>query len=99
MYVTYDLVQRTRSGRTANYPKVKRGYIAGDVTDWKEGRFTKRTGRKVKGVKITYTQERAAFEHRLRSRINVSNLESSQEMLKIAQRSCLQFFNLDCCTR
>lgn len=61
MYVTYDLDQKTRSGRTATYPKVKRVYIAGDVTDWRAGHFTKRTGRKVKGLRVVYKQEREGF--------------------------------------
>jgi hypothetical protein len=60
MYVTYDLDQRTRGGGTALYPKVKRVYIAGDVKDWQVGRFKKRTGREVYGVKIEYEQTRTA---------------------------------------
>src|SRR5438309_3001074 len=62
MFVTYDLEQKTRSGKKAKYPKVKRVYIAGDITDFKVGRFAKRTGRKVKGVKIDYEQERSGFD-------------------------------------
>ena len=33
MYVTYDLEQQTRGGGSAIYPKVKRVYIAGDVSN------------------------------------------------------------------
>ncbi len=62
MYVTYDLPQETRSGRSALYPKVKRVYIAGKVSDWHEGDFAKRTGRKVHGVKIDYEQSRSGYE-------------------------------------
>src|ERR1051326_5353709 len=58
MYVTYDLDQKTRGGGSATYPKVKRVYIAGDVTDWKSGIVTKRTGRQVHGVQIEYEQSR-----------------------------------------
>ncbi len=54
MYITYDLAQRTRGGGTAIYPKVKRVYIPGDIVEWAVGRFRKRSGRVVYGVKITY---------------------------------------------
>jgi hypothetical protein len=54
MYVSYDLPQRTRGGGTAIYPKVKRVYIPGDVVEWAVGRFRKRSGREVHGVRITY---------------------------------------------
>lgn len=64
MFVTYDLPQMTRSGKKATLPKVKRVYIAGEVSDWKIGHFEKRTGRKVKGVKISYEQEREGFERK-----------------------------------
>jgi hypothetical protein len=37
MFVTYDLAQRTRGGGSATYPKVKRVYIAGKITDRKFG--------------------------------------------------------------
>lgn len=62
MYVTYDLEQQTRGGGTATYPKVKRIYIAGDVKDWAVGDFSKRSGRKVHGVKIDYEQTRRGAE-------------------------------------
>ena len=58
MYITYDLEQKTRSGGTAIYPKVKRVYVAGEVKDWKTGRFTKKSGREVHGVRIEYEQSR-----------------------------------------
>lgn len=61
MYVTYDLWQATRGDRPALYPKVKRVYIAGHVTDWHVGTFVKRTGKKVYGVKIEYEQSRAGY--------------------------------------
>jgi hypothetical protein len=61
MYVTYDLSQKTRGGSRALYPKVQRVYIAGRVKDWQVGTFAKRTGRKVRGVKIDYEQTRAAY--------------------------------------
>lgn len=54
MYVTYDLAQRTRGGGSAIFPKVKRVYIPGDVIEWGVGRFRKRSGRMVYGVRITY---------------------------------------------
>jgi hypothetical protein len=44
MYVTYDLDQKTRGGRSALYRKVKRVYIVGEVKDWKPGLVRKRTG-------------------------------------------------------
>src|SRR5215510_9445363 len=56
MYVTYDLWQATRGDSQALYPKVKRVYIAGHVTDWHVGTFAKRTGKQVHGVKIEYEQ-------------------------------------------
>jgi hypothetical protein len=40
MYITYDREQRTRSGKHALYPKVKRIYIAGSVKDWKNCRIS-----------------------------------------------------------
>jgi hypothetical protein len=61
MYVTYDLEQRTRGGGTAVYPKVARVYIAGEVTDWQVGEFTKQSGRKVHGVKVDYEQTREGY--------------------------------------
>jgi hypothetical protein len=64
MYVTYDLDQRTRGGRTATYPKVKRVYIAGDVKDWRVGEFEKRSGRRVHGVRIDYERDRKGFRRR-----------------------------------
>jgi hypothetical protein len=62
MYVTYDLPQETRGGSQALYPKVKRVYIAGKVKDWKVGNFTKRSGRRVHGVKIDYEQSRDRYK-------------------------------------
>ena len=62
MYVTYDLEQQTRGDKTAMYPKVKRVYIAGDVTDWKAGTFVKQSGKEVFGVKIDYEQSRKAYD-------------------------------------
>jgi hypothetical protein len=62
MYVTYDLDRKTRGRRTATYPKVKRVYIGGDVTDWAVGDFTKRTGRHAHGVQISHRQARRGFE-------------------------------------
>ncbi len=64
MYVTYDVMQETRGGRAALYPKVKRVYIAGKVKDWQVGKFAKRTGRKVNGVKIDYEQSRAKYDRK-----------------------------------
>jgi hypothetical protein len=63
-YVTYDLDQKTRGGGTATYPKVKRVYIAGDIKDWRVGRFQKRSGREVHGVKIDYEQTRAGYRRK-----------------------------------
>lgn len=64
MYVTYDLDQRTRGGDRAEYPKVKRVYIAGDVTKWRPGAFANKVGRKVNGVRIEYEQRRAGYRRR-----------------------------------
>jgi hypothetical protein len=61
MYVTYDLWQETRGDGRALYPKVKRVYIAGDVTNWQVGTFKKRTGKEVHGVKIEYEQSRRGY--------------------------------------
>ena len=61
MYVTYDLWQATRGDSSALYPKVKRVYIAGHVTDWHVGTFVKRTGKQVHGVKIEYEQSREGY--------------------------------------
>jgi hypothetical protein len=60
-YVTYDLDQATRGGGSATYPKVKRVYVSGDVKDWRGGRFRKRSGREVNGVKIEYERTRAGY--------------------------------------
>lgn len=62
MYITYDRRQKTRSGKTVTYPKVKRVYIAGDVKDSKTGTFKKKTGREVHGVKIDYEQSREGYQ-------------------------------------
>ena len=61
MYVTYDLMQDTRGDHQALYPKVKRVYIAGKVQGWHVGKFRKRSGRDVYGVKIDYQQTRAGY--------------------------------------
>ena len=64
MYVTYDVKQKTRSGDSKLYPKVKRVYIAGEVKDWKTGNIKKRSGRTVHGVAIEYEQSRKGFQRR-----------------------------------
>jgi hypothetical protein len=64
MYVTYDVNQKTRSGDSKLYPKVKRVYIAGEVKDWKTGNIKKRSGRTVHGVAIEYEQSRKGFQRR-----------------------------------
>jgi hypothetical protein len=64
MYLTYDLEQRTRGGGSALYPKVKRVYIAGEVTGWEAGVFQKRSGREVYGVKIDYEQRRERYHRK-----------------------------------
>jgi len=64
MYVTYDVDQKTRSGQSAVYPKVKRVYIAGEVKGWKTGAQQKRTGREVHGVRIEYEQRRQGYRRK-----------------------------------
>ena len=64
MYVTYDLKQKTRANKQTLYPKVKRVYIAGEVTDWKRGKVQKRSGRKVSGAQIDYEQTRTGYHRR-----------------------------------
>jgi hypothetical protein len=64
MFVTYDLPQMTRSGRSAMVPKVKRVYIAGDVNDVSTGSMLKRSGRRVRGVRIGYCQTREGYSRR-----------------------------------
>ena len=64
MFVTYDLVQKTRGDHQATFPKVKRVYVAGDVSNWEVGEFEKQSGRKVHGVKIEYAQSRAGYDRR-----------------------------------
>ncbi|MCC6801425.1 MAG: hypothetical protein IT319_00970 [Anaerolineae bacterium] len=64
MYVTYDLMQETRGENRVLYPKVKRVYIAGDVTHWEIGTFEKRSGRQVYGVRIDYEQRRSGYTRR-----------------------------------
>ena len=64
MYVTYDERQATTGGRQAAYPKVKRVYVAGQVTGWHVGQFTNRAGRQVHGVKIEYEQSRAGYSRK-----------------------------------
>ena len=62
MYVTYDLNQKTRGGGHADYPKIKRVYIAGEVIDWQaDANLRKRTGRRVNGVRIEYEQSRKSY--------------------------------------
>ena len=61
MYITYDVWQETRGENRALYPKVKRIYIAGKVTNWQVGNFTKRSGKDVYGVKIDYEQSRTGY--------------------------------------
>ncbi len=64
MYVTYDLWQETRGDNRALYPKVKRVYVAGAVTNWKLGDFEKRSGKTVHGVKIDYEQTRKGYSRK-----------------------------------
>ena len=61
MFVVYDLKQRTRSGASALYPKVKRVHIAGDVEKVTNGLTRKRSGRKVRGVRIEYLHTRKGY--------------------------------------
>ncbi|TLM78145.1 hypothetical protein ACONUD_18110 [Microbulbifer harenosus] len=61
MYVTYDLEQATRGEGSATYPKVKRVYIAGDVTGRDVGHFEKQSGSKVFGVKVEYERTREGY--------------------------------------
>jgi hypothetical protein len=63
-YIVYDLDQRTRSGETALYPKVKRVYIAGRLKDWTVGDFKKKSGKRAHGVKIDYEQIRRGYRRR-----------------------------------
>lgn len=44
----YDLPQKTRTGSSVIFPKVKRVYIAGHVKNWRTGHVTKRSGREVR---------------------------------------------------
>ncbi len=64
MYISYDLEQQTRGGNTALMPKIKRVYIAGEVKEWKQGDFCKRSGREVHGVRIEYQQSRSRYRRR-----------------------------------
>ena len=64
MYVTYDLQQSTRGAQSALYHKVRRVYIAGDVTNWRTGQVRKRTGREVHGLRIEYEQTRKGYRRR-----------------------------------
>ena len=93
MYITYDLKQKTRSG-SAMYPKVKRVYIAGDVTDWKKGSVKKRSGRTVSGVAIDYEQTRAGYHRKgytakrdgTRYKVKPTDVpETSQEFRKVVE--------------
>jgi hypothetical protein len=61
MYVTYDIKRETRSGTSSATPRVKRIYISGRVKNWHVGNYVKRTGRKVYGVKIEYTQTQGSY--------------------------------------
>jgi hypothetical protein len=64
MFVTYDIQQKTQGNKSAEYPKVKRVYIAGKVRTWKAGTVTKRTGRKVHGVAVEYEQTRRGYHRK-----------------------------------
>jgi len=64
MYVTYDLHQKTRGAQSALYHKVRRVYIAGDVTNWRTGQVRKRTGREVHGLRIEYELNRRSYRRR-----------------------------------
>jgi hypothetical protein len=61
MYITYNLDQRTRGGGSAQIPKIRRVYIAGNVRGWTLGDFRKRSGREVHGVRIEYAQSRRRY--------------------------------------
>lgn len=89
MYVTYDLEQKTRSGSSAIYAKVKRVYIAGDVKNWKVGTVRKRTGREVRGVRIEYEQSRAGYR---RKAFSAERGETSYEVAPASVGSTLQRF-------
>ena len=64
MYVTYDLEQNTRGEHNAMYPKVKRVYVSGNVTDWKTGTFRNKLGRDMHGVRIEYEQRRRSYHRK-----------------------------------
>lgn len=61
-YVTYELERRSRSGDYVIQIKIKRVFIPGEVTGWKVGHFTKRSGRIVNGIKISYDRERVDYQ-------------------------------------
>jgi hypothetical protein len=61
IYVTYDLEQKTRGGHEAEYPKVKRVYIAGNVKDRTSGNVRNKLGHQVHGVRIEYEQTRRGY--------------------------------------
>jgi hypothetical protein len=63
MYVTYDLTEQTRA-QNAVYPKVKRLYVSGSVTDWKTGIVRNKLGRDVHGVRIEYEQTRKGYRRK-----------------------------------
>src|SRR5258708_18807305 len=63
-YVTYDLAQKIR-GKAVVIPKVKRVYIADNIISWQSARnLEKRTGRKVRGVRIAYSQSRSGYSRK-----------------------------------
>ena len=64
MYVTYDLQQNPRGAPSALYHKVRRVYIAGDVTNWRTGQVRKRAGREVNGLRIEHEQTRKGYRRR-----------------------------------
>lgn len=57
-YVTYELERRSSAGDHVIQIKIKRVFIPGEVTGWKVGHFTKRSGRIVNGIKISYDRKR-----------------------------------------
>jgi hypothetical protein len=68
-YVTYDLPQKMR-GKVVVLPRVKRVYLAGTVVKTGAPRkIEKRTGRMVRGFRVTYVQSRAAYQRKDASRV------------------------------
>jgi len=63
-YIVYKSPQKYRDGSIRLRTRVKRVYVSGKLLDWQVGEFTKKSGKRVFGVRIIYENPRKGYRRR-----------------------------------